>query len=228
MRFTKLLAMMALVPSIALSANLGTYGQAYPVTERSFLELILARAKYFEESGKLEHMKKEFIDNTRKRVERPEPVQGLKTTTKPETTYHYPTFTLSQDIYDGQGNLIYAKGTTVNAFDHLNGGYHDTLIFLDADDLKQVAWAQEFLSKQTGIVKVILTNGNLPFAVKALKQRIYFDQGGIITKRLGIKHIPAVVTPDYDKEALAIQTQDISHYKPFDPRTLEETNDDNN
>ncbi|MEX6385574.1 type-F conjugative transfer system protein TraW, partial [Providencia hangzhouensis] len=47
--------------------------------------------------------------------------------------------------------------------------------------------------------KVILNNGNIKEGTQALNTRVYFDQGGSLSRQLGLQYIPAVVTQEGDK-----------------------------
>src|SRR3546814_4322186 len=65
----------------------------------------------------------------------------------------------------------------------------DLLLFLDGDDPDQLTWAL----KQDANAKLILVKGAPLELMKARQRRFYFDQGGKLTERFGIRSVPARV-----------------------------------
>ena len=61
--------------------------------------------------------------------------------------------------------------------------------FFDGDDPDQLAWAL----KQNANAKLILVKGAPLELMKAGQRRFYFDQGGKLTERFGIRSVPARV-----------------------------------
>ena len=66
------------------------------------------------------------------------------------------------------------------------------LLFLDGDDPDQLAWAL----KQDANAKLILVRGAPLELMKARQRRFYFDQGGKLTTKFGIRSVPARVRLD--------------------------------
>ena len=97
-----------------------------------------------------------------------------------------------------QGILIghIQAGTSYNPLDHKSFG--DPLIFIDGDDTDQVQWA---ISQDA---KIILVNGSPLKLEKVHKRSFYFDQGGVLTEKLGINEVPSRVSQE-DKD-LVIET----------------------
>ena len=71
--------------------------------------------------------------------------------------------------------------------------WRNTWIFYDADDKLQVNLVLQEDQKLKGKDKLILVNGSIFTQMKLFKKRIYFDQYGKFTARLGIMHVPAEV-----------------------------------
>ena len=63
------------------------------------------------------------------------------------------------------------------------------LLFLDGDDPAQIAWAL----RQDPNAKLILVKGAPLELMKARQRRFYFDQGGNLTEKFGIRAVPARV-----------------------------------
>jgi len=194
---------------------MGVAGAIFTIGEVDMLQWIESRLTRFEENGELEIMKKDMTAAVKKKVERPTPVQGLGTTTSPSLFYVDPTLRLGKDIHDGQGKLLFAKGTEVNPFDSStwpNGIYppfefSKTLVFIDADDERQLAWAKQYKPEKP--IKWILTNGSPNDVATTLATRIYFDQNGHLTGSLKLKNTPSVVNQVGTQ--WQIQEVDVSH-----------------
>lgn len=70
------------------------------------------------------------------------------------------------------------------------------MLFINGDSQKQINWALQIDRKDASNytdIKIILVNGNINQSAKALKQRVYFDQSGVLCKKFGIKHTPTMV-----------------------------------
>ena len=98
-----------------------------------------------------------------------------------------PTITLAADIRGAKGELIHAAGTQVNPLDSVK--LRGDLLFLDGDDPSQIAWAL----RQDAHAKLILVKGAPLELMKARQRRFYFDQGGKLTQKFGIRAVPAWV-----------------------------------
>lgn len=181
------------LPFAGMAKDLGTWGDVYPVQEQSFLSLIHNRLQAMKDSGQLTELERGFQDRVKQHTLRPAPVDGLLTDTQPHTLWYDPTFTVGSDIADLQGHVFAHKGETVNPLSQVPMA--STLYFIDADDSRQVAWMKA-QTPPTLMYKVILVKGNIREAADALAERIYFDQQGDLTRKLGVKYIPAVVSQD--------------------------------
>ena len=183
--------------------NLGTWGSVYPITEEDFTKFIHERLLALKNSGKLREIQNNFVRRVKAHTLRPMPVAGLTTTDNPKTVYYDPTFILQHDIKDATGKTLFPAGTTVNPLKKVK--LHEALFFLDADDTRQIKWALKN-EKHYNFVKYILVNGDIKDATKALHNRVYFDQYGKLTGKLGITHIPCIVT----QKGLKLQIKEYS------------------
>lgn len=121
------------------------------------------------------------------RVNRPDPVAGLIRAHESRSWPFDPTITLAADIREAKGELIHAAGTRVNPLDSV--ALRVPLLFLDGDDPAQIAWAL----RQDPNAKLILVKGAPLELMKARQRRFYFDQGGNLTEKFGIRAVPARV-----------------------------------
>jgi conjugal transfer pilus assembly protein TraW len=175
----------------AKASSLGAIGETFPVAERSFLSLIESRLKGLADSGELDAVKEQWINQVNEHAHRPTPC-GLPRATVARTHHYNPSVTLGQDIKDHEGRVLMRAGTHVNALDNLYG-YQPHWIFFNADDKAQIAWAKNLLN-QDKKAKVILTGGDIGDAERTLNVEIFFDQASRITQQLNIQHVPAEVT----------------------------------
>lgn len=173
--------------------NLGVIGETFPVAEMSMLDWINARVTALEEQGEFAAIEKRWIENVEAHSNRPQSV-GLTRALENRDYAYSPEVVLSQDIVDAQGRVLFLKGTRVNALDKLPT-YKPHWIFIDGDDAAQVAFAHLALKRWTDS-KIILTGGAVGELERELNYPIYFDQGGRLTTKLQIHHVPAYVTRD--------------------------------
>jgi conjugal transfer pilus assembly protein TraW len=182
----------ALLVQTARAENLGPIGPTYPIAEQSFLEVIMARLREKERTGEL----KKFEDLARTRATRavmnPTPVPNLRRVEVGRTFYFDPTFTLDRNVVDESGSLLFQAGTRKNPLDVVSLSKH--LLFFDARDARQVARARELIELYQGKVKPILVGGSYIDLMKAWNRPVYYDQEGVLVRKLGITAVPAIVS----------------------------------
>ena len=176
-----------LCPAPVLARDYGQRGTVFPVIERDLLEQIHSRLTQMERSGETARLNEDLKRRTIARVNRPDPVAGIVRASEARRWQFDPTITLAADIRGAKGELIHAAGTRVNPLDSVQ--LRAELLFLDGDDPDQLAWAL----KQTVNAKLILVKGAPLELMKARQRRFYFDQGGKLTERFGIRSVPARV-----------------------------------
>ena len=176
-----------LCPAPVLARDYGQRGTVFPVIERDLLEQIHSRLTQMERSGETARLNEDLKRRTIARVNRPDPVAGIVRASEARRWQFDPTITLAADIRGAKGELIHAAGTRVNPLDSV--GLRADLLFLDGDDPDQLAWAL----KHTVNAKLILVKGAPLELMKARQRRFYFDQGGKLTERFGIRSVPARV-----------------------------------
>ena len=103
----------------AHGADLGTWGDLYPITEPNMLTTIHDRLNAMQESGELAEQQEAFKERVIKNSLRPAPVTGLKLASEDSTHFVDPTFVVGQDIADHQGRVFARKGDKVNPLDAL-------------------------------------------------------------------------------------------------------------
>jgi conjugal transfer pilus assembly protein TraW len=191
-RCVAIAAWLLALSSAASALDLGQLGPTYPVAEPHLLDLIQQRLRAKERSGELQRLGEAAASRARTAVTNPEPVAGVTVTQVARTFFVDPTYELDRNILDAQGRLLFAAGTRKNPLEVVSLG--KALLFFDARDRRQVERARLLLDSRQGHVKPILVGGSYLELMKAWRVRVYYDQQGLLTRRLGITHVPALVT----------------------------------
>ena len=177
-----------------LGAELGVVGPTYEITEPDLIEVIQARLKRMAATGELARKQMEYRNKVIGGIEAPRAVPGIRTTEEPRTYHVDPTQTVDRDIRNAEGAMLYARGVKVNPLDYVS--LTRKLLFFDARDSRQVAFAKRRLNDLSGKSKPILVAGEPLKLMRAWKQTVYYDQGGSLVRRLGIRQVPAIVSQD--------------------------------
>lgn len=170
--------------------SLGVVGEVFPIAEMSFLSLIESRMTSLSKNGALEDIERQWVEKISNHANRPKPLH-IRRATQNNTYVYHPIAMLSHDILDANNQVLFKKGTQVNALSQLQS-YKPHWLFFDADDKAQVRWALRKLQQDQN-AKVILTGGEIGAMERRLKTAIYFDQAGRISNQLEIRHVPAEV-----------------------------------
>lgn len=189
-----LVAALLIVCGKASAVDLGAIGPTYEIAEPHLLAFIEQRLREKERSGELQRLAEAARARGIDTVRQPPPVEGLRTTERPRTFYVDPSFTLDRNITDPQGRLMFAAGTRKNPLEVVSLSRH--LLFFDARDPRQVKHARELSGRYAGRIKPILTGGSYLDLMKAWRVPVYYDQSGTLTRRFGIRQVPALVSQD--------------------------------
>lgn len=215
------LLLLLIVSSFSLLAkDMGTHGVVCSIEEEDPVQLIQQKLKLMEERGELERHYLELQEKTKAAVERPKPVEKITKAQRSRIFYYDPTYVVAEDLKDHRGRVFYRKGTRINPLEIVS--LSQSLLFFDGDDKQQKAWAKDQLSKachqtsdkkspnktcsETNAPKIILVKGSPLSLAEDFNQPVYFDQGGLLCKKLGIQHVPALVT----QEGLRLHIEEIS------------------
>jgi conjugal transfer pilus assembly protein TraW len=186
------LALLLAAPVHAL--DLGRVGPVWPVAEPDLLALIQSRLQEKQASGELARIQKDFEVRSRRSIESPVPVTGLARTRTPRSFLFDPTVTAPDTVRDPEGKVLVAAGTRVNPLDHIS--LSRPLIFFDARDREQSKAALALRQRHQGRAHLILTGGSYIDFMKSNDLRVYYDQQGLLVRRLGIHQVPALVTQE--------------------------------
>jgi conjugal transfer pilus assembly protein TraW len=174
--------------------DLGVIGPTYEISEPHLLQMIEQRLREKERSGELVRLEAEARKRSIATVKNPPPVTGLRATDAVRTFYFDPSFTLDRNLLGPQGELLFAAGTRKNPLEVVSLSRH--LLFFDARDPRQVGRARQLIALYQGRVKPILVGGAYLDLMQSWHLPVYYDQQGLLTRRLGITQVPALVSQD--------------------------------
>lgn len=174
-----------LICSTLHAKDFGIVGHAFPIIEQDIVEYIRERLSAItpEEQEKILKITKERIES----IKAPRPINLPKARAN-RTFYFDPSITANEDIKDLDGVVIISKGTRYNPLEHVS--LRNDLLFFDATQEAHLTWAE--LSQG----QWILTNGRPIDLEEERCFPVYFDQEGSLSKKLGIRAIPARVSQD--------------------------------
>lgn len=178
--------------NIVFAKDFGNRGANYPVAEESIL---LSLQKKFAELD-LKKEEERMCSIAEERVRNPIPVSGIMPAKETREFWHDPTYILTEDAVLPCGRVLYKAGTRVNPLDYMN--LDRRLFFIDGREEKQVEWLRgQLLPDSSSFDKkiedrIILVGGSPPEIQDKLGFEVYFDQGGELTTRFGIRGSPAV------------------------------------
>jgi conjugal transfer pilus assembly protein TraW len=113
-----------------------------------------------------------------------------------EQKVHYfdPTTCLYKDILDSKGNILLKKGQCINPLKDIPGmqTWDVELLIFDGNSKDHVQWAKS----QQKDAKWVLVSGSPTVLEEEESRAVYFDQRGILTKKLKITSIPAKINRD--------------------------------
>lgn len=178
----------------AQAAHLPALGPTYPIAERNLLDHIMQRLHAMQASGELARLQEQARERAIGRIESPPAVPGLRRSQGPRTYYFDPTFTLTQNVVDAQGKVLFAAGTRKNPLEVVALSKH--LLFFDGRDPLQLTRAQELIEHYRGRVKPILVGGSYMRLMRHWQVPVFYDQDGVLVRRLGIEAVPALVSQE--------------------------------
>ena len=198
---TRPLLLFGLVPAVIVcvltlaqrpgaAKDLGVRGAVWPVAEPDLLAEIEARLGAMEASGELDRMRTGALKAARRRIEAPGRVEGIGPARVSRTRLFDPSITVERDIRAADGILIAARGSRINPLE-VQPLTRD-LIFIDGARPVEVAWALHHARP----ARIVLVAGQPLDLMRTHGRRFFFDQGGRLSRRLGLRATPSVVTAE--------------------------------
>ena len=181
---------LTLVAQSAPAKDLGVRGAVWPVAEPDLLGQIEARLEELEASGEMALMRREAAERARRRIEAPARVDGIAAARVRRTRLFDPSITLDRDIRAADGTPIAARGARVNPLD--GRPFTRDLLFIDGTRPVEVAWALG----RGRTARIVLVAGRPLDLMRVHGRAFFFDQEGRLSKRLGLRATPSVVTAE--------------------------------
>ena len=179
---------MTVLPALpAGAADLGVRGATWPIAEPDLLEQIEARLSVMQHSGELARIERDARSRARSRLEEPDPVPGIAPATESRTRAFDPAIVVDRDIRMPDGTLIAAAGTRINPLARVP--LTRDLLFLDGRRHAEIDWALN----RAKPAKIVLLAGRPLDLMRAHGRAFFFDRGGRLAARFGLRLTPALV-----------------------------------
>lgn len=176
---------------LAQAEDLGVIGKTYDIAERDLIEAMKDKLRQMEKTGELAKKQDEYKNRVMSGIEHPRPIPGIQATETANTHYYDPSIVTDKDIADATGKILYPRGTRVNPLDYI--GWNKYLLFVDGRDQKQLDLTKRITAASDRPVKLVLVAGEPLNLMRKWKTQVYYDQGGILTRRFAITRVPAMV-----------------------------------
>ena len=172
------------------AADLGVRGATWPVAEPDLLIAIEARLAGMERSGELARIEREARSRARLQLEEPDPVPGIAPARERRSRPFDPAIVVERDIRLPDGTLVAAAGARVDPL--ASAPLSRDLLFIDGTRPVEVAWALAHGDP----AKIVLLAGRPLDLARRHGRPFFFDQGGRLAARFGLRFTPALVERD--------------------------------
>lgn len=189
---------------ITEAKDYGVFGEVFDIAERDLIEQIKEKLQNLERNGTLKDLQQKIQGEVIKNAKTPKPLTNIANTEHPRTFEFDPTIELTVDLKDHKGKVFAKKGTKYNPLETIS--FKKPLLFINGDDVKQVRWAMSKMDKFK-LSKITLVKGSPLTLEERFGIPIYFDQYGTLTKRIGIKQVPAIVWQESGKKVLTVKEE---------------------
>ena len=158
-----------------------TLGPTYPITEPDLLELFMERINQLKSSGQYHTRFDQEKQNIAELMRNPPAVVGLA---KAQEIRIWP---LEASIPEALPESLLRQAAAVEL-----PRIPRELIFIDGTDKAELD-AAKAIAAQRSDSRVVLVNGSIGETSHTLNRRIFFDQGGSLTRLFGIHATPAIL-----------------------------------
>ena len=193
--------------------DLGVWGEVWPIEEADLLEQVEETLEALQRSGEWARMEEAAKARARERLEAPPPVPGIVPASEPRNWLYDPAIVVQEDVLGPGGIVIAPAGTRIEPLSHRP--MTQALLFIDGTRPVEVQWALA----QVAPTRIVLLSGR-PFDLARTHGRaFYFDQGGVLAQRFGLRATPARMRQEGLKlriEEVPLRGADIRH--PAEPR----------
>ena len=188
------LLLAAALPGDGSAKDLGVRGATWPVAEPDLLAQIEARLVEMERSGELARLETQARERSRMKLEEPDPVPRIAPAVEELSRLFDPATTVVRDIRTPDGILIAAAGTRVNPLERIV--LARDLLFVDGRREAEIAWALAREEESGRASKIVLLAGRPLDLMRRHRRPFFFDQGGRLAARFGLRLTPSLVVQD--------------------------------
>ncbi len=187
--FLKLTLLMVAVLALSIpvtAKTIGTFGATYAIAEPDALAEIMERAKKADWS---KYFNKELY--TKKILEHERSFEYVLPKAKvPSVRMVDMTYTLTFDIRDINGKVVYPKGFTFKPSQYMPMPY--SIVVIDGSDKAQVRWLKSSGYGTKVAAMVLTTGGETEKLMKDLKRPVYVADHRIV-ERFQVRAVPSVI-----------------------------------
>ncbi len=176
-----MLFLIAATPTLAgTMKNLGIAGAVYSISEPD----LLAELRDYVQTPNIEKQLQEQAHY------QPKDMRKLPKAKEDRTFDVDMTYTLTHDLTDGSGHVLYPRGFKVNPLQYVNfvGG----VVVIDGSDPKQVEWFEKSPYAPNELAILLLSDGYALELTRKLKRPVYYLTD-IIAERFRLAAVPSVV-----------------------------------
>lgn len=176
-----ILFLIAATPTLAgTTKNLGIVGAVYSISEP---DLLVELRDYVQ----IPNIEKQFQEQAHYQ---PKDMRKLPKAKQDRTFDVDMTYTLTHDLTDGSGHVLYPRGFKVNPLQYVNfvGG----VVVIDGSDPKQVEWFEKSHYYPNELAILLLSDGYALELTRKLKRPVYYLTD-IIAKRFRLTAVPSIV-----------------------------------
>ncbi|MCY4583954.1 MAG: type-F conjugative transfer system protein TraW [Chloroflexi bacterium] len=188
------LLLAAALPGDGSAKDLGVRGATWPVAEPDLLAQIESRLIEMDRSGELARLEQEARADARRKLEEPDPAPGIAPVREERSRLLDPAITVARDIRTSDGTLIAAAGTRVNPLERMT--LARDLLFVDGRREAEIAWALSREKESARPSKIVLLAGRPLELMRRHRRAFFFDQGGRLAARFGLRFTPVLVVQD--------------------------------
>lgn len=190
--------------NLAATKKPQTLGPTYPIAEPDLLELFMERINDLKSSGQYQKRFEQEKQKIAKLMRNPQPVVGLA---KAQEIRIWP---LEASIPETLPESLLRQAASVEL-----PRISRELIFIDGTDKEELD-AAKTLAAQRPDSRVVLVNGSIGQTSRTLNRRIFFDQGGSLTRLFGIHATPAILFNGSDgPSGMEFPPQEVKSVLPY-------------
>jgi len=172
-----------------LAKDYGVRGHVFPIGEEDLREYILKRIEALTQQER-DRICQEIQSHYQKIFLHPMRVRGIRRAAAHAVHYFDPTVVAKEEVRDASRSIVIEKGASYNPLHHFS--LPQEIVFFDGEDATQLQWARE---NHPNVIWILIAGS--PIELETQEGRaIYFDQNGLLTKKLNIEAVPALISQE--------------------------------